>query len=179
MTTTHAVHASVEAGRQTLPEIRPAPSRRRRLVLTVAVAAFLLWIGYLAVLAVTSSHPVVLSRPQVLVSNSIVVAQLTGGPEHPESTAVIKEVVWSADPATQPKVGANVAVRKLVQINADGGWRGPGEYILPLTQLLDGTRSVTPIPPSPGLSETEGRIYAATPSTREQLAQILKQYRRQ
>jgi hypothetical protein len=179
MMNSQAAPPPLNAGGQASPEVRPAPSRRRRLVLTAALAAFLLWIGYLAFLAVTSSHPVVLSRPQVLVSNLIVVAQLTGGPEHPEPAVVVKEVAWSADPAKSPQVGAKLDVVTQEFVVPDYGWLGPREYILCLSQDRNGSVRLTPIPPSPGMGPAGGRIYVATPSTREQLAQILKQFRRQ
>src|SRR5437868_5381758 len=86
-----------------LPAPRPAPSARRRALLALTVTLFLLWIGYLALLASTTTRPVVLSRPQFLVSNLLVIAELTGVPERPDPTANVTEVVWAGDPTAKDK----------------------------------------------------------------------------
>jgi hypothetical protein len=161
------------------------PSPLRRLALVATALAFFLWIGYLAFLAYTASHPIVLSRPQILVSNLIIIAQLQGGAEHPDKTATVVQSVWTADPASQPAAKTTITVGNLEQISAAdahhprGGWRGPGEYILPLVTAGKDTYRVTPIPPSPGYSGTDAdrlRIYPVTPMTREELERIVRQY---
>jgi hypothetical protein len=64
---------------------------KRRTRLAVAAGLFAAWIGWLAFLAATTTHPVVLSRPQFLVSNLYVIADLKGGPDHPEAAVTVRE----------------------------------------------------------------------------------------
>ncbi len=176
-----------EPGGPALPEARPMPSRRRRVALAVIATAFILWIGFLAFLAYTAGHPIVLSRPQMLASNLVVIAQVSGDARHPEKTATVVEVPWAADRAAQPQSKAKITVSNLDQVSAAdadhlrGVWRGPGEYILPLTTASNDTFRVTSIPPSPGYPQAEAdrlRIYPVTPDTREELQQILRDYQR-
>jgi hypothetical protein len=176
-----------EPGPPALPETRPMPSRGRRVALAVTATVFILWIAYLAFLAYTAGHPIVLSRPQILASNLLVIAQLSGD-QHPETTATVLEIPWADNRAAQPQPKARVTVSNLDQVYAadanhpKGCWRGPGEYLLPLTAAGKNTFRVTPIPPSPGYSQAEAdrlRIYPVTPSTREELQQILREYQRQ
>jgi hypothetical protein len=159
------------------PVPHPAPSPRRRALLALTVVMFLLWIGYLAFLAASTRQPVVLSRPQLLVSNLVVIATLTGGPDHPEPTVTVNDVVWAGDPADKAKTHAKIAVQNLEGVGPEQGWEGPGDYILALTQQRDGTFAVTPVPPSPGYPQTDRiRIYRATERTRQRLGEILRQY---
>lgn len=186
MTNPRPASTDQEAGRPAPAEARPMPTRRRRVALAVAVTAFLLWIGYLAFLAYTASHPIVLSRPQILVSNLVVIAELTGGADHPKKTATIVEVLWAGDPAAQPKVKSKITVTNLDQVQApdashpNRSWHGPGQYILPVMSAGKDTYRVTPIPLSPGFAAAEAdrlRIYPATPSTRAQLDEVLREFR--
>ena len=120
-----------QEGRPALPQLHPLPSRRRRIALAVTVTAFFLWIGYLAFLASTASRPSVLSRPQILVSNLIVIAQLSGS-QHPDPPAIVLEVPWAGDKAAQPRLKDKITVSNLEQVYAadaghpKGSWRGPG-----------------------------------------------------
>src|SRR5208282_4262454 len=95
--------------------MRPAVVR-----LVVAAVLFAGWIGFLAYLAVTSSRPVVLSRPQFLVSTYDVIADVgeTPGP------VTVREVVWpkGAKPANPIEVSTDLSKCK--------NWHGPGLYIL-------------------------------------------------
>jgi hypothetical protein len=160
------------------PKPRPLPSARRRAVLAVAVLAFVLWIGYLALLAgTTTADTVVLSRPQLLISNLIVIADVSGG-EHPEAVVAVKEVIWADDPDLKTMTG-KLTIVNLKSIGVGPSWTGPGEYILPLTQGADGWH-VTPVPPSPGYPASIAqqaervRIYLATHGVRRQLAEIVR-----
>ena len=102
------------------PVPHPVPSPRRRVLLALTMVMFLLWIGFLAFLAATTRQPVVLSRPQLLVSNVVLVATLTGGPEHPQSTVKVQEVLWAGDPPAQPKSGTTIKVNDLERVSPSG-----------------------------------------------------------
>jgi hypothetical protein len=96
-------------------------------LLAVAAGLFAAWIGYLAFLALTASHPTVLSRPQFLVADLWVIAEVDG----PEGPVTVREVVYAAPPvrATAPKEGVPIEVKDLAECKKD--WTGRGRYILP------------------------------------------------
>jgi hypothetical protein len=164
------------------PLARPAPSPRQRAVLALLVMLFVGWLGYLALLAYTTRQPIVLSRPQLLVSNAIVIADLTGGGEHPDGTATVREVVWAGDPAAKDRLKDKVRIANLERANADRGWQGSGAYILPLTELRDHNYRLTALPAPPGFPAIPEelaqrvRIYPLTPSTQRQLDDIVRQF---
>jgi hypothetical protein len=136
--------------------------RRSAVLLAVAAGLFALWIGYLAFLALTQRRPVVLSRPQFLVANLWVIAEV----DDPAGPVKVTEVVYPAAKAEALK-GTTIEVKNLAKCEKD--WTGKGTYILPLTaegQLYH----VTAIPRSPGYGSGPPRIYPDTPPAREQLA---------
>jgi hypothetical protein len=163
--------------------------------LALAALLFASWIGWLVYLALTTTGTPILSRPQFLVSNLFVIADLTGD-EHPDPTATVEEVFWSADERQDQKLQKQqVAVIHLPRCGPKEGWQGPGQYILPLTRRKSGknfTYEVTPTPRSPGYPSpyhpgnsayspyTSGppRIYPATRQTMRQLEQIRDEYGR-
>jgi hypothetical protein len=145
------------------------PERRRSLFLLIGAAlAFCAWIGWLTYLAVTASRPIVLSRPQFLVSQIDVTAELSGTADHPNAEVTVIDVY------SKPKEKlAKIEVTNLAELTPADGWAGPGVYILPLQKLENGNYRVAPIPRSPGFQGRDHpRIYPATPQTLEQLRQI-------
>jgi hypothetical protein len=168
--------------------VRPAVLR-----LVLAALLFSAWIGWLIYLVTTLRHVVVLSRPQLLVSDLDVIAQVDeadeskGGDSHgPRSTIKVVEITWSRD-------GKDRDIKSITVVNlADlvpgersvSGWEGPGLYIVPLQKQVGADDTVEyripPVPRSPGyphgksdLSE-QYRIYPATEEARRQLANIRK-----
>jgi hypothetical protein len=117
-------------------------ARIRVLIAALAFAGWIAWLGYLAA---TALQPIVLSRPQLLVSTLDVIAEVGGDPQKPDSTVIIKKVHW---PPKDLKLPDKITVNNLAHCE---GWKGPGEYILPLVQDGDHYR-VIGIPPSPGYS---------------------------
>ena len=139
--------------------------------LAVATAAFLAWLGWLAYLVFQSRSPVILSRPQFLNATVHAIARLTGDAEKPDAKVKVLEVAWTADEADAKLAATEVPVQDLELVGPAQGWQGPGEYIVPLIGSKAGYR-LAPIPPSPGYPGNLGRIYRATPTTREQLAHM-------
>ena len=142
--------------------------RRPSVALLVAAAGlFAAWLGYLAFLALTASHPVVLSRPQFLVADLWVIADVDG----PEGAVTVRKVEYAAPPvmAVAPKEGAAIEVKNLAECKKD--WAGKGGYVLPLVVDGSGYR-VPPIPRSPGFGSGPPRIYPDTPETRDQLHEM-------
>src|SRR5205809_4500008 len=99
----------------------------RNLWLGVTVVLFLSWIGWLAYLAFTTTKPIVLSRPQFLVSKLDVIAEL----DSLDGPATIEEVSWPQSDASKQLIGTKIQIENLNECH-DRGWDGPGSYILPL-----------------------------------------------
>lgn len=154
----------------------PLVPPRARAFLYGAWALFILWIGYLLVLVLTTTRPVVLSRPQFLVSGLDVIADLEGA-KAGDAVVKVRQVHWPANAETKKLEGETIQVTNLEDCT---GWHGAGTYILPLVPLSKGSYQVVRTPPSPGfepLPTTDvGRphIYPATPETLQQLAAIPK-----
>jgi hypothetical protein len=155
-------------------------SAKQRLILVVVLAAlFLSWIGYLAFLAFTSRHPIVLSRPQLLAADLDVVAEV----DSLDKPVVVREVVSPQKPGAEANVGRSIAVTNLKACQAD--WKGSGLYILPLMVKKNGDEEKFEVAVAsqrmPGLDPAMNqgqqamrmpRIYPATVETRAQLAQV-------
>jgi hypothetical protein len=150
--------------------IRRTNPQVRRLI--VAAGLFVAWISILALLAATSSQPVVLSRPQFLVSNLDVIVQIDGNDKNePSREVTVIELHW---PQNEKAVweGRKITVMNLSQC---AGWEGPGLYILPLEKKGDSFVVAWPAP-SPGFepSKAKPHIYRETPETLRQLKAIKK-----
>jgi hypothetical protein len=161
--------------------------------LAVAAALFAGWIGYLAYLAATTTEPIVLERPQFLVAELYVIANVDAAQAVPLETVTVREVVWaanSADQSLQKMTVKNLPKCGVKKQPKDGGgalvFPGPGEYILPLSHTKEpGVFVVTLEPRTPGFPgramqaqmELVGApIYPVTPQTLEQLQTIKAEY---
>ena len=160
--------------------------------LVVTAVLFLAWVGYLAYLALMTRNPVVLSRPQILVSDLDVVAEVPSTAA--DADIVVKEVLY---PKERPpvEVGQKLHVLNLAlckrlprepqkgepQENVSPDFTGPGLYLLPLRQVEGDKYEVVPTPPSPGYPPNyppdarragvgPPRIYPASP-------EVLRQYK--
>jgi hypothetical protein len=143
----------------------------------LAVAAFVLWLGWLGYLVLTASQPVVLSRSQFLVTECTIVAELHQPFDAP-TTVTVKEVHGPCAPprATSelPAVNSTIQITNLHQC---GGWTESGDYILALVRNADGfTYRVTPLPSTPGYPGTNPPlIYPANAQTRSQMKSLVQQ----
>jgi hypothetical protein len=148
------------------------PQRRRPLLLLVAVVLFVGWVSWLGYLALTTSQPEVLSRPQFLASQLDIVADVSGDEAGPQAAVTVEQVLWHAQEVPAPAVGAKIGVTNLPHVAAPDGWTGPGRYLLPLRLEANGYR-IAPVLHSPGLARGHDRprIYHATEQT-------LAQYRK-
>jgi hypothetical protein len=155
-----------------------------KLRLGLAVALFAAWMSWLIYLALADrgrharagGEPgfdrLILSRPQFLVSNLDVVAQI----ETPDSATPqvrIAEVLW---PKGEEKwIGKTILISNLAE--SKDSWIGKESYILPLMTDWKNDFRIAPIPRSPGspdpaTREGRPRIYADSPETRQQHEQI-------
>jgi hypothetical protein len=147
----------------------------KRARLYVSAALFLAWLTWLCYLVLTTTRPIVLSRPQFLVSTLDIVAHVDVVNGKPDARVPIEEVHWPAG----RQVGPAITVTNLEQCNVrtgDGAWH-TGSYILPLIEDR-GNYRVTEIPASPGynpdFADSRPRVYEANPQTRRQLNEIHK-----
>jgi hypothetical protein len=131
----------------------------------VAVGLFLGWVGWLAYLAATARHPVVLSRPQLLAADAVVIADI----DDPTNDFTVAEIVFPRD---LPKFKDPIRVVNLGQCDRAFAFAGPGSYILPLHKDELGNLLVEPVPASPGFDGGPPRIYPLTAETRAQLDRI-------
>ena len=162
--------------------------------LAVAAVLFVGWIGYLSFLAATTRNPVVLSRPQFLISQRDVIATYQGGDKFR-----VDEVLYPQG-APESEKGKTLIVGDLKDcqtFSPENGWQwvkdhplAEGQqYLLPLQTAAgpppagaappDAMMDVVPIPPSPGFPPSSAvagppRIYPATPEVRRQYAPIPK-----
>ncbi len=150
-------------------------TRQKRLAI-LAAGLFLAWIGWLAYLAITAARPVVLSRPQFLVSDLDVIAQVEETKTGPNQKATVKEVYW---PLRDRPISVDQTIL-VTNLEACTGWQGPGRYILALHHGTEGNEVVAPgkspgFPPaSPEFGQTVARprIYPVTDETIRQLEAI-------
>jgi hypothetical protein len=197
---TDKVAAQPAAATMTTPTPPPGPAPRRlhpAAIRLVAVAILLCgWLAYLAYLVVRMPHtatgePLILSRPQFLVSQLDVIAEVDaredGNGPSPEVT--IKEVLYpKADGPV--KAGEKVHVVGLKECrrpphegekasDVPSDWTGPGLYLLPLQQENADTYAVVPTPPSPGYHPPRGkegppRLYPATEAAKAEYRILTK-----
>jgi hypothetical protein len=133
---------------------------------------FVAWLGWLLFLVLTTSRPIVLSRPQFLVSSHDIIAELTDADGKPSEVVLVQEVHWPKGEAGQKLLGDKLTVANLPETE---GFVGVGVYILPLTKDSKGQFVVAPLPPSPGFDAVgRPRIYPLTDEARKQLEQIQK-----
>jgi hypothetical protein len=136
--------------------------------LVLAAVLFAAWMGYLGYLVYTlpkpvSNMPVVLSRPQFLVSDLDVIGDI----DLKEGTVAVRKVLYSRG-GNLPDFGTPIKVINLADVTP--GLTGKSNLkncLLPLqVHLQDNvTCRITPIPKSPGFERSEVHIYPANPET--------------
>jgi hypothetical protein len=152
--------------------------KRSRAWLIVTAVAFVAWIGYLIHVTQTGDRPsITLSRPQLLVSERVVIAHVTNRNGPVKVQEVIPAPTEIVKPGVEVKIkGLGDSLHKRLNDPHSLEWELPGDFIIPLQAVVpetDGTvtAEVTPLPPSPGLPH--GRmIYPVTADTRAQLRNI-------
>ena len=121
--------------------------------LVVAALLFVAWLGFLAYLVLQTRDLIVVSRPQILVSQLCILAQVDDNHGRPSRDISVAEVLWSESARDSALAGRHVALVDLPDIGAEQGYGGAGTYLIPLIKLKgeagDDYR-VTPLPPMPG-----------------------------
>ncbi len=103
---------------------------------------FLAWIGFLFYLVVSAPTDI-LSRPQLLASPVCIVGKVRDddGKANPEI-----EIVEFLHGPKFKKVGGKITLRDLASVSKAQGYRGPGQYILPLSEGPDGALELAAVP---------------------------------
>src|SRR5690349_3751792 len=99
--------------------------------LVVSAILFLGWLGFLLYLVLDSST-IILSRPQFLIAQVYVIAEMSDDTKGVDPRVKIDEVLWSADPKDAKLTSQTIVLPELTLATKDHGWEGPGKYILPL-----------------------------------------------
>lgn len=144
----------------------------------IAVAALLLvgWLSYLFVLVAMTRDPVILSRPQILVSNLCVLAKVDDHDGVPHPRVHVTKVLWAAH--EDQLEGRELLLEDLAGVGKEQGWAGANEYLVPLTARKIGKEvayEVTPLPHVPGFQPAkpiERRIYRATDDAMRQFWEL-------
>jgi hypothetical protein len=126
---------------------------RARLV--VSALLFVGWLGFLFYLVLESWQTVVLSRPQLLVSDLCVIADIGADGAAPDPHIKVRELVWGEGEKDRKLEGQSILVPNLIDVGGAQGYRGPGTYIVPLTRQMvqkEPLYFVTAVPPMPGYS---------------------------
>jgi hypothetical protein len=144
---------------------------------TVAAALFLAWLGYLLYLVLASRHTIVLSRPQLLAADLVVLAEVADDDGKPATHVKVLDVFRR--PADRKLINQELVVRNLPDA-ARQGYIGPGKYILPLGPVVQAKHAVADIeqvPPNPGFEAAfvNVRLWAAGKAP-ERVAELAVDY---
>ena len=147
-------------------------ARARLWVASLLFAAWVGWLGYQA-WSRGRDYPV-LSHSQFLVSTLDVIADVKATADGTADPVVtVREVHWPAGSADL--VGKTITVANLPSVPSSLGYRGPGEYILPLVSgEAPHEYRIARLPRSPGFDIDARLIYPLLPITRQQLEAIHK-----
>src|SRR5262245_59170149 len=103
--------------------------KRPALLLAVSLGLFAAWVGWLGYLAATARRPVVLSRPQLLVAELVVIAQVDAKPEKGQPARLTIQESYGPPGGPAVRKTGTITVENLHECE---GWQGPGVFILPL-----------------------------------------------
>jgi hypothetical protein len=154
---------------------------RRKILLYLAIVLFVGWLAYLIHLGLShhppwaQEHPTVISRPQILVSQLIVVAHLDGE-ESPNEVLKVTQVLFPSVEKAGIKEGEKIRVLNMPSCTKN--WSGAGDYLVPLDKGNDTGFVVTSIPRSPGFNvlgaHAQPLIYRWTQEIEAQFQQVPK-----
>jgi hypothetical protein len=158
--------------------------------LIIAAVLFVGWMSWLVYLAATGTDAVVLSRPQFLVANVHLIAEVESKNGLPAAEVTVRKVSWAVGLKNEIPEESKITIENLPELKDRHGWEGPGEYILALVSSTAGKDvifKVAATPRSPGFPYGQGsanqpgppRIYASTPARQRQLEQIEAAFKRE
>src|SRR4051794_32082484 len=92
--------------------------------LAVAASLFLAWLLFLLYLVIISRDMIVVSRPQILVAELCVLAEVSSANNGPDENVEVRSVLAPA--AEKALEGKSIRVEGLDEFDKAKGWRGPG-----------------------------------------------------
>lgn len=143
-----------------------------RLRFGLALALFVGWLGWLGYLVARQSREQPVSRPQVLAAEYLLVGRVEAGDDGTPKVVIKVERVYAKP------LGTDVPESVVADLSDALGFRGPGSYLLPLTQEKGqpAVFRVTPIPRSPGydprMPQSRPYIYLWGPGVEAQLREV-------
>lgn len=120
-----------------------------RMRLAIAVAAFVAWIGWLAIAVFSNGRVPVVSRAQLTAATCLVVADIVIDDQAlPKDSITVASVISGTGAA----VNNQLTVDNLPKSIAAGRYATPlpGPHLIPLAKAADGKWKVAGLPPSPG-----------------------------
>ena len=135
----------------------------------VSGGLFVAWLGFLVFL-ILDSNTIILSRPQFLIAQLYVVADIKNDHGRPDPDLRVEEVVWAANP--QDRELKAITLPELAEAKKQHGYAGPGRYLLPLQKKANGTFVMAPMPRT-ALAAADFKIYPWTAGTKRQLQELL------
>jgi hypothetical protein len=156
-----------------MTDVETAPRAYPRTRAAVAAVLFIGWLSFLVYLVTRTEEMVVISRPQVLISDVVVVAAVADAAGQPAPKVAVKQVLSFKLPKDARLKGAEVTLSELPEVGPFHGYTGPGEYVLALVHAAEGYR-LTPLPTVPGFvpSPGETRVYRATADVLAQVRDV-------
>jgi hypothetical protein len=122
----------------------------------VAGLLFLGWLSFLGYLVVQTRSLIVVSRPQLLVSQLAVVGEVSDEGGRAARSVKVSRVLWSQDAKDRELTGVTIDVQDLPDVPPTHGYRGAGEYVLLLVRGVKGSDfAITPLPSMPGFAPAQ------------------------
>ena len=124
--------------------------------LAAAACLFTGWLLFLLYLVIVTRDAIVVSRPQILVSQLGVRAQIDADDGRPVKSVTVLEVLWPN--AVKAELTEKVIeLHDLPDLGEAQGWTGPGVYLLALNRAPGEKETayyLTPLPVMPGFHRT-------------------------
>ena len=134
--------------------------------LVVSACLLVAWLGFLCYLVI-ERPTVILSKPQFMSAQAVIVAEVSDAQGQANPSVLVKQVEWPPQPADL-RAGDRVVLPNLPNCSAAHGYRGAGDYLIPLIQR-GGVFQIAPVS-----TRDDVRIYPWTPETLARLETILK-----
>jgi hypothetical protein len=133
--------------------------------LVVSAVLFVSWLGVLLFLKLTSAS-VILSRPQFMLAQVYVIADVQGSTDKLEAEVTVAEVLWPKS-GEEKLVGQKIKLPELEIYDAKQGNAGPDRYLLAL-QRVKGSFAIAPVPHG-----AQAHIYRWEAGTKAQIDEII------
>jgi len=143
---------------------------RAKFPLIFSACLFAAWLGFLLFLVI-ESRTVVLSKPQFLIAQLYVVAEVKDDRGKPSPDVAIR-VLWAQDKADETLKEMTIA--DLPECGKKQGYHGPGSYLIPVLKLRNRSFAVAAVPQLDAkIPADDRRIYPWTPDVQKQVEELV------